>query len=43
MAVLIEAYSREQPAIDRKAYADEENEAKAARLGLWADVEPVPP
>ena len=36
-------YEREQPAIDRKAYADEENEARAARLGLWADMESVPP
>ena len=37
------AYEREQPAIDRKVYADAENEARAARRGLWADVEPVPP
>lgn len=37
------AYEREQPAIDRKVYADAENEAKAAKRGLWADVEPMPP
>jgi endonuclease YncB( thermonuclease family) len=37
------AYEREQPAIDRKVYANAENEARAARRGLWADVEPVPP
>ena len=43
MAWHYKAYEREQPAVDRKAYADEENEAKAARLGLWADVESVPP
>lgn len=43
MAWHYKAYEREQPAIDRKAYADEENEARAARLGLWADEEPVSP
>lgn len=37
------AYEREQSASDRKAYADAENEASAARHGLWADVEPVLP
>lgn len=37
------AYEREQPANDRKVYADSENEARAARRGLWADAEPVPP
>jgi endonuclease YncB( thermonuclease family) len=30
------AYEREQPVIDRLAYADAEVEAKAARRGLWA-------
>ena len=43
MAWHYKAYEREQSAIDRKVYADAENEAKAARLGLWADLEPVPP
>lgn len=37
------AYESEQPAIDRKAYSDAEDAAKAARRGLWADAEPVPP
>ncbi len=37
------AYEGEQPAIDRKVYADAENEAKAAKRGLWFDSEPVPP
>lgn len=37
------AYEREQPVIDRLAYADADIEAKAARRGLWADAEPVPP
>jgi endonuclease YncB( thermonuclease family) len=38
------AYEREQPAIDRKVYApDAENEARAVRRGLWAEVEPMPP
>ena len=37
------AYEREQPAIDRLAYADAEIEAKAAKRGLWADAGPVLP
>lgn len=37
------AYEREQPEIDRKVYAKAENEAKAARRGLWGDANPVPP
>lgn len=37
------AYEREQPAVDRKVYADAENEARAAKLGLWAGSEPEPP
>lgn len=43
MAWHYKAYEREQPSIDRKVYADAESEAKAARRGLWADSEPVPP
>lgn len=43
MAWHYKAYEREQSAIDRKAYADAEIEAKAARRGLWTDTEPVPP
>ena len=37
------AYERTQSATDRQAYADAENEAKAAKRGLWADADPVPP
>lgn len=37
------AYEREQSVIDRLTYADAGIEAKAARRGLWADTEPVPP
>lgn len=43
MAWHYKAYAKEQPAVDRKVYADAENEARAAGLGLWADPEPVPP
>lgn len=43
MAWHYKAYDREQSAIDRKVYADAENEARAARRGLWADAVPVPP
>ena len=37
------AYEREQSGSDRNAYADAENEARAARRGLWVDAVPVPP
>lgn len=37
------AYEREQTAADRNTYAVAENEAKAAKRGLWVDVEPTPP
>ena len=37
------AYERTQPATDRQAYADAENEAKAAKRGLWVDADPTPP
>jgi endonuclease YncB( thermonuclease family) len=43
MAWHYKAYEREQSVIDRKVYADAENEAKAAMRGLWADADPVPP
>lgn len=36
-------YEREQAADDRAAYADAENEARAARRGLWQEAEPTPP
>ncbi len=37
------AYERTQSATDRHAYADAENEAKAAKRGLWVDADPTPP
>ena len=37
------AYERERSSADRKAYSDAEAQAKTARLGLWADADPVPP
>ena len=37
------AYERTQSATDRQAYADAENEAKAAKRGLWVDADPTPP
>ena len=37
------AYEREQSANDRKLYDLTENEARAARRGLWRDAEPIPP
>lgn len=36
-------YQREQSANDRSLYDLAENEARAAKLGLWGDVEPMPP
>lgn len=43
MAWHYKAYEREQSVIDRKVYADAENEAKHARRGLWTDAAPEPP
>lgn len=43
MAWHYKAYERTQSVIDRQAYADAENEAKAAKRGLWVDAEPTPP
>jgi endonuclease YncB( thermonuclease family) len=37
------AYEREQSANDRKLYDFAEQEARARRRGLWADVDPTPP
>lgn len=36
-------YASEQAPENRKAYAAAEREARAARRGLWADSQPVPP
>lgn len=37
------AYEREQSVNDRKLYDFAEQQARAGRRGLWADVDPVPP
>jgi endonuclease YncB( thermonuclease family) len=37
------AYQNEQPTQDRLVYRDEEESAKARRVGLWKDAKPVPP
>ncbi len=37
------AYASEQSSSDRIAYATAENDAKAAKAGLWRDAEPMPP
>lgn len=36
-------YQKEQPPADRASYAQAENEARARRVGLWADPNPIPP
>ena len=36
-------YANEQPAQDRGAYEFSEQEAKARRVGLWLDADPIPP
>ena len=36
-------YQREQSPADRQSYAAAEVEARAAKLGLWRDAEPLPP
>lgn len=36
-------FAHEQAPADRRFYADAENEARAARRGLWRNPEPVPP
>jgi endonuclease YncB( thermonuclease family) len=43
MAWWYREYAYEQPAQERLAYRDEEENAKAARRGLWKDAERVPP
>jgi endonuclease YncB( thermonuclease family) len=36
-------FEAEQPAADRREYADAQIRARVARRGLWADAAPVPP
>lgn len=43
MAWHFKEYEREQPAEDRVTYAEAENVARAGRIGLWQDKDPVPP
>lgn len=43
MAWHYKAYERTQPANDRQAYADAENEARVAKRGLWVVADPTPP
>jgi endonuclease YncB( thermonuclease family) len=37
------AYAKEQSAEDRERYELAEQEAKAKKVGLWRDPDPVPP
>lgn len=43
MAWWYRAYAREQTPQERGQYEFAETEARAKRVGLWADAEPVPP
>lgn len=43
MAWWYRAYAKEQSAADRRLYEQAEQQARAQRLGLWADKNPVPP
>lgn len=43
MAWHYKQYQNEQPLDDRLSYTRAEEEARAARRGLWADPEPMPP
>jgi endonuclease YncB( thermonuclease family) len=36
-------YADEQSVVDRRLYESAEDGARAARRGLWADPDPVPP
>lgn len=36
-------YEREQPPEERKRYAQAEDDARAQRVGLWKDPQPIPP
>ena len=43
MAWWYRKYAKEQSPEDRGRYESEEQEARARRVGLWGDVNPVPP
>lgn len=43
MAWHYKQYQREQSEVDRAAYAQAEDDARAAKRGLWTDADPVPP
>lgn len=43
MAWHYKAYAREQSPQDRQRYAEAEEIARGARVGLWRDAQPVPP
>lgn len=43
MAWWYEKYRKEQSAADQRTYAQAEQEARAQRVGLWRDSDPVPP
>lgn len=43
MAWHYKAYQREQLQPDRASYAKAEEDARAARVGLWVDAQPMPP
>jgi endonuclease YncB( thermonuclease family) len=43
MAWWYRKYAKEQSAEDRGRYESEEQEARARRVGLWRDADPVPP
>ena len=43
MAWHYKQYQREQAPVDQQSYAAAEIEARAAKLGLWRDLEQVPP
>ncbi len=37
------AYAKEQTAAERRDYGEAEDQAKAAKVGLWREQDPVPP
>ena len=43
MAWWYRQYAKDQTADDRQLYELAENEARVAKRGLWADVNPLPP